>query len=149
MNDPPREFLEFDAPDTRWWLVWAPKSEFRRQVNAIWREILKLREIVMASDRELFAAVIAGLQALGPAVDQLVAERDDWKNRALTAEGAAATDEADDLAAAQPAKDLVDSLLAKVTPAAPDVADQPAVSPEDAKDVVDAAPDPERADDVF
>lgn len=156
MTDPkPREFLEFDTPDTRWWMPFVTRGEFRRQVAALWREHLgeidattvafERWEKKMAKDRELYAAVIAGLQALGPAIDSLVTDRDHWHERAVAAEGREATDADDDYAAAAPAKDLVDALLAKVTPAAPDVAEQPPASPEDATEVVNAAPDPDPA----
>lgn len=145
----PREFLEIQAPDRRWWQPWASRTQFLRQTRGLWREVtqLKLKENVMANaDRELMAALVAGLSSLGPAIDSLSSDRDSWRERALNAEGAAATDEAGDVAAAQPVKDLVDSLLAKVTPAAPDVADQPTPSPEEATEVVNAAPDPAPAD---
>ena len=69
------------------------------------------------------------------------AERDQWKNRALDAEGREATDEASDEAAVAPAADLVAAMLAKLTPAAPDVAEQPVPSPEEAVEVVNAAPE--------
>ena len=40
MSELPHEYLEFDAPDTRWWQFWVSKREYRRQVAALWREHL-------------------------------------------------------------------------------------------------------------
>lgn len=158
MTEPkPRPYLELLPPDTRWWAPWPRKADFRRHLKALWEYVIEQTDVAtaaferwemkMAKDRELYAAVIAGLQALGPAIDTLVTDRDHWHDRAVAAEDREATDVDDDYAAAAPAKDLVEALLAKVTPAAPDIAEQPPASPEDATEVVNAAPDPELADD--
>jgi hypothetical protein len=46
-------------------------------------------ERLMATDRDTLAAIVTGLQSLAPAINSLSADRDQWRSRALSAEGAA------------------------------------------------------------
>ncbi|MCF7550959.1 hypothetical protein [Pseudonocardia sp. WMMC193] len=90
-----------------------------------------------AADRELLSALAASIPAIGDGIDKVVADRDTWRDRALAAEGREATDEAGDVDAAQPLKDAIGALAAKVSglvPATPPVL-------EEVPAVVDAAPD--------
>lgn len=94
MTDLPREFLEFDAPDTRWWQFWAGKREFRRQVAALWREHLAeieattvalttLEEKVTNAENaayarlgELVGLIRAEFESLRAQVDRAVQDKD-------------------------------------------------------------------------
>jgi hypothetical protein len=60
---PPHEYLEAIGPDDRWWLPWAPRTQFLRQVRAIWRDITNLRSD-MASAAEYAARVDAATNEL-------------------------------------------------------------------------------------
>lgn len=99
-----------------------------------------VQENTMAADRELLTTIHAAVTALTDPVHELVSDRDRWRTRALTAEGAAATDEAEDTAAAQPIKDALDALTSKLTPVA---GPEPAPAVEDVPGVVADAPDPD------
>jgi hypothetical protein len=101
----------------------------------------------MSADRDLLAAMAVAVGAISAAVDNLVTDRDQWRSRALAAEGAAATDEADDVTAAQPVQDALAAVMAKLAPVAPPAADPDDDSAElppieDVPAAVDAAPDP-------
>lgn len=94
MTDLPREFLEFDAPDTRWWQFWVGKREFRRQVAALWREHLAeieattvalttLEERVTNAENaayarlgELVGLIRAEFESLRAQVDRAVQDKD-------------------------------------------------------------------------
>lgn len=121
LDNSPREYLEAIEQDSSW-LPWLSRRTSLRQLRALWRELLALRnrldslEERMATDRDLLAVIASGLAAVGPAVDSLIADRDSWKSRALAAEGSEATDEADDTAAAQPIKAALDALTEKLAP---------------------------------
>lgn len=56
LTSTPHEQLEAMGQDTRWWLPWAPRTQFLRQVRAIWREITNLRSD-MATAAEYAARV--------------------------------------------------------------------------------------------
>ena len=116
------------------------------QANRAWRRLLavpdqldRMERHMAAADRELLAALAASLPAIGEGIDTIVADRDNWRTRALAAEGREATDEAADVDAAQPLKDAIGALAAKVSalvPATPPVL-------EEIPGVIDEAPAPE------
>lgn len=104
---------------------------------------LDLLESFMAADRDLIESLAALIPTIVDGVDQLVTDRNAWRDRALAAEGAAVTDEADDLAALTPLRDGLAALAAKLAPAAPEVEPVPV---EELPGAVDAVPDPAPAE---
>ena len=94
MSDLPREFLEFDAPDTRWWLPWLPRRESRRQIRALWDYALaqtqattvaleRLEDRVSTAENaayarlgELVGLIRAEFESLRAQVDRAVQDKD-------------------------------------------------------------------------
>ena len=99
---------------------------------------LKRMEKIMAADRDLLAKVAEGLVALGPSVAALIASEAALRAQVAELQGAAATDEAGDLSAAQDVKDAFDPLAAMFT-AEPGLPDVPPVDVPPVEDPADPA----------
>lgn len=131
--------------------VWARDLRFRvldvlDNTNALLR-LTKRLVAGMNTDRDLLATLAVAVGSIGAAVDTLATDRDQWRDRALAAEGREASDEAGDVDAAQPLKDAIAAVVAKLSPVAPPAADpddpsEPLPPIEDVAPVVEAAPDP-------
>lgn len=63
LSQTPQEYLEAIGPDDRWWLPFAPRTQFLRQVRGIWRELTNLRRD-MATAAEYAARVDAATTEL-------------------------------------------------------------------------------------
>lgn len=143
----PREFLEFDTPDTRWWLPFATRREFRRQVAALWREHLneveattvaleRIRaDMTSAEDRayaragEVVGLLRAEFASLRSQIDAAVADKDAAVQAGV--QSALADDSAADAA-------RVEGLITELEQVIPaEVPDVPEPAPGDAAELPD------------
>lgn len=130
------------------------RGDLSRQMSLVWDYVitettstvnaLNALGARMAADRDLLAQIAAGMTALAAPVTDLIASEAALRARVVELEGAAAADEAGDLAAAQEVKAAFDDLAAKFTaePESPDV--DPLPEPEPNPEPSDPGSDPEQ-----
>lgn len=151
-DPPPHAYLEAQTPDTRWWLPWATRREFRRQVRALWEAHYEQvastdvglnnlrREMTSAEDRayeragEVVALLRAEFASLRSQVDAAVADKDAAVSAGV--QNALAEDSAADAARVE---GLITE-LASVLPA--EVPDVPVPQPGDAAELPDEGGEP-------
>lgn len=110
----------------------------RRRLHTLTR-ILDLLEPHMAADRDLITALAQAIPAIAAGVDNLADDRDQWRQRALAAEGREATDETDDLASLGPLREGLAAIQAQLAATAGEQDSAP-VPLEDVPAVIGAAP---------
>lgn len=132
---PPHAYLEAKTPDQRWWLPWARRTEFLRQIRALWdahyeqvdatsvgRENLR-RDMTSAEDRAYArAAEVAGLlraefASLRSQIDAAVADKDAAVQAGV--ESALAEDSAADAARVEGLITELETVLPGEVPAVP------------------------------
>lgn len=132
---PPHAYLEAKDPDHRWWLPWAPRREFRRQVRALWdahMEQIAATDVALermrtdmtsAEDRayaragEVVALLRAEFASLRSQVDAAVADKEAAVQAGI--ESALADDSAADAARVESLITELESVLPAEVPQVP------------------------------
>lgn len=132
---PPKEALEIDVPDTRWWVPWADRRATRRQLRALWRAHLEqvdatsvglsnLRRDMTSSEDRAYAraAEVVGLlraefASLRSQIDAAVADKDAAVQAGVQA--ALADDSATDAARVEGLITELESVLPREVPQVP------------------------------